>query len=79
MCTALENLRIQGVEEGLEKGIEKGLEQGIKKEKMDIAKVSIKKGLAIDLIAEITCLTIEEIMYLRIMKSKRKILSDRDS
>ena len=64
MCTALENLRIQGVEEGLEKGIEKGLEQGIKKEKMDIAKVSIKKGLAIDLIAEITGLTIEEIKVL---------------
>lgn len=64
MCTALENLRRQGVEEGIEKGIEKG----IKKEKIDIAKVSIKKGLALDLISEITGLTIEEI----------KLLADKD-
>ena len=53
MCSALENLRRQGVEEGIEKGIKEG--------KIETAKVSIKKGLPIDLISDITGLTIEEI------------------
>lgn len=57
MCTALENLRRQGVEEGKLAGkLEGKLE-----EKQDIAKISIKKGLSLDLISEITGLTIEEI------------------
>ena len=57
MCTALENLRKQGVEEGIEKGIEKGKKEG----KLEIAKVLITRGQTIDSIADITGLTIEEI------------------
>lgn len=60
MCTALDNLKRQGVEEGLEQG----LEQGTKETKENIAKLSIKKGLTIDLIADITGLTIDEIKEL---------------
>lgn len=60
MCTALDNLKRQGVKEGLEQG----LEQGTKETKENIAKLSIKKGLTIDLIADITGLTIDEIKEL---------------
>ena len=57
MCSALENLRRQGVEEGIEKGIERGRKEG----KLEIAKVLIRRGQTIDSIADITGLTVEEI------------------
>lgn len=53
MCTALDNLRKQGVEEGRKAGIRAG--------KIETAKVSIKRGLPADVIADITGLTLEEI------------------
>lgn len=49
MCTALENLKKEGINEGIAKG------------KIEIIKKSIEKGLAIDLIASITDLPIEEV------------------
>ena len=76
MCTALENLRKQGVEEGKIEGKREGIQEGKREgkregiqegkleEKTNIAKVSIKKGLPIDLIVDITGLTIEEIEQL---------------
>ena len=60
MCTALENLRRQGVEEGIKEGKREGIKEG----KLEIAKVLITRGLTIDSIADITGLTIEEIEQL---------------
>lgn len=59
----------KGIAEGIEKGIEKGLEQGIAegqyKEKIEIAKKSLEKGLPIEVIRDISGLSIEEIEKLQ--------------
>ena len=57
MCTALEELRQQGVEEGKKEGRIEGKIEG----KIETARKSLKKGLPIDLIADITGLPIDEI------------------
>jgi DNA repair protein RadC len=53
--------RKEGLKEGEKIGMEKGIDKGIKK----VAKTALKKGTAIDHIAEITGLSIEEIKKLR--------------
>ena len=49
----------EGWEKGMEKGIEKGIEKGLEKNSIDIAKKMKQKGLASDLIAEMTGLSID--------------------
>ena len=49
----------KGNKEGWEKGMEKGIEKGIEKNSIDIAKKMKQKGLASDLIAEMTGLSID--------------------
>jgi len=55
----------QGIELGIEKGIEKGIDQGIeigeKKNRSEIARKMMQKGIAIDDVMEITGLSREEI------------------
>ena len=46
---------------GIEEGKEEGLKEGIKKGKLETAKNMLKKGLDINLVSEITGLSIEEI------------------
>lgn len=53
-----------GVKEGLEKGIEKGIKEGINKEKREIAKKMLQKGMPLENIAEITGLSKEIIEQL---------------
>ena len=55
----------EGIEKGLQEGIEKGLQEGEKKKAIEIAKKSIKQGLSIDIIKELTGLSIEEINKLK--------------
>jgi len=50
-----------GKEAGLKEGKKIGLEKGIKKEKIKVAKKSLKEGLSIKLISKLTGLSIEEI------------------
>lgn len=50
---------------GLEKGIEKGLEKGIEKSKAEIARNMILKGIDADTVAEITGLSMGEILKLQ--------------
>ena len=50
-----------GFDKGLEEGIKQGIETGSKKEKIEIAKKMKAKKMDIKTIAEITCLTEEEI------------------
>jgi predicted transposase/invertase (TIGR01784 family) len=54
----------KGREEGLEEGIEKGLEKGLEKGKEEIAKNALAKGLSLDIIQDITGLSIEAIRNL---------------
>ena len=49
----------KGNKEGWEKGMEKGIEEGMEKNSIDIAKKMKQKGLASDLIAEMTGLSID--------------------
>ncbi|RUM55322.1 MAG: transposase [Nautilia sp.] len=59
----------KGIEKGIQKGIkigkEEGLKEGQKKAKIEIAKKSLKKGLEIEIIVELTGLTIEEINQIK--------------
>ena len=52
-------------EEGIIEGMKKGIEKGIEKEKIEIAKNMISKGIEISLISEITGLTEKEINELK--------------
>jgi predicted transposase/invertase (TIGR01784 family) len=55
----------QGREEAIEQGREEGIEQGIEQEKINIAKLSLSKGLDIDIICQITNLTKEQIQNIK--------------
>ena len=57
---ARENAR----KEGIDIGVERGKTQGSKESKLEIAKAMLKKNMDINLIAEITNLTVEEIKTL---------------
>ncbi|MCX3065219.1 transposase, partial [Wolbachia endosymbiont of Drosophila pseudotakahashii] len=54
-----------GHEKGREEGIQIGEEKGEKQAKIAVAKNSLKAGVSIDVIAEITGLSIDEIQKLR--------------
>ena len=54
----------EGVKEGIDIGVERGKTQGSKESKLEIAKAMLKKNMDINLIAEITNLTVEEIKTL---------------
>lgn len=51
--------------EGIKEGIEKGIKQGIEQEKINTAKNMLNKNLDINLILEVTGLTIEQIQNLK--------------
>ena len=65
----LGNAKLEGIAEGMAKGIEKGraegkeegLAEGMVKGKIEIAKTMLAKGMSVEMIAEITGLTAEEI------------------
>ncbi len=52
---------VLGQKEGIEQGIEKGIEQGIEQGKIDAAKLGKKKAYPVEMIAEMTGLTVDEI------------------
>ena len=53
--------REEGMKEGMEKGMEKGMEEGKKQNAIEMAKILKEKGVAIDIIAESSGLTEEQI------------------
>ena len=57
----LEEERRLGIEEGIEQGIEKGIEQGEKMKAISMAKTMKERSMDINLISELTGLSIEEI------------------
>ena len=53
--------RIKGIEEGMQKGIEQGIEQGMEQEKYSLARNMKNKNMDLNLISELTGLSIEKI------------------
>ncbi|CAN2106130.1 Rpn family recombination-promoting nuclease/putative transposase [Wolbachia pipientis] len=61
LAQKLDDATEKGREEGKEEGIQIGHEKGRKAEKIEVAKNSLKAGVSIDVIAQITGLSIDEI------------------
>ena len=61
---SLEDKRREGIREGMKKGIEKGKLEGEKNKAISMAKTMKSKNMDINLISEITGLSIEEICKL---------------
>ena len=57
----LNSARSEGIDIGIEQGIERGIERGIDEEKLNTAKRMLKKSFTIDVISEMTELSIEDI------------------
>ncbi|WP_264374191.1 Rpn family recombination-promoting nuclease/putative transposase [Wolbachia endosymbiont (group A) of Sphecodes ephippius] len=70
LAQKLDDATEKGREEGKEEGIQIGHEKGRKAEKIEVAKNSLKAGVSIDVIAQITGLSIDEIQKLRNVKDK---------
>lgn len=51
--------------QGIEEGLKQGIEEGVKLEKLEIAKIMLKKEIDIQTIEEITGLTKDEIEKLK--------------
>ena len=51
-------------EKGIEEGVEKGIEKGVEKEKIENAKRMLAKNFTIELISEITGLSIKQLKSL---------------
>ena len=60
----------EGLKEGKEEGIKEGREEGAKQKSFDIAKRMLEKGIDIETISELTCLTEKEISELDRTKSR---------
>ena len=56
--------RAEGLEKGMEKGMEKGLEKGAEQKNLDNARKMKEKGISLDMIADITGLSVEAIRLL---------------
>ncbi len=65
IMTTAEKLMNEGRERGIQQGIQQGIEQGKYKEKVDIAKLSLKKGLDVETIAIITGLSVDELKKIK--------------
>ena len=61
----MNSMKLEGLEEGIEQGIEQGLKTGEKNKAIKIAKNMINKNIDINVISEVTGLTIEEIENLK--------------
>jgi predicted transposase/invertase (TIGR01784 family) len=59
--SSVEKAKREGREEGHQEGLEEGLEKGRKERDIEIAKVSLSKGLDIETVSNITGLSIEEL------------------
>ena len=61
----IEYARESGREEGREEGRKEGRAEGVKQNSFDIAKRMLEKGIDIETISELTCLTAEEVSMLK--------------
>ena len=52
-------------QEGLEQGLERGIERGVEQEKRDVALRMLRKGMDLELIAQLTELSIDQIKQLQ--------------
>ncbi len=64
--TSIEQIGIkQGIEKGIKQGIEQGREQGREQERRSVALKMLKKNLPLELVAEVTELTIAQLQQLQ--------------
>jgi predicted transposase/invertase (TIGR01784 family) len=61
---ALDTAENKGIKKGLELGLKQGIEQGIEQGILDVAKNSLSKGLSVEIISQITGLSLEQIKSL---------------
>ena len=61
MCTALEKLKQQGIEEGKKEGIEQGKKEGIEEGKLTVIKNLLANGLSVKDFKKFAGVTEEEI------------------
>ena len=61
MCTALEKLKQQGIEEGKKEGIEQGKKEGIEEGKLTVIKNLLANGLSMEEIKKFAGVTEKEI------------------
>lgn len=61
----MNSMKLEGLEEGIEQGIEQGLKTGEKNKAIKIAKNMINKNIDINVISEVTGLSIEELENLK--------------
>jgi len=65
IMTVAQELRRQGREEGLKDGREEGREEGREKERIEVARRMLEKGIPLDLIVETTGLIKEQVTVLK--------------
>ncbi len=63
--TAYNQILNKGIEEGIQKGIQQGVEKGIQQEKLQTAKNLQIKGIPLDVIHDVTGLSVTEIQNLK--------------
>ena len=64
MLSAEEKGLKRGIQQGIQQGIQEGLTEGERKAKLEIAKSSLKNGLSVEIVSQITGLSLEEIKSL---------------
>lgn len=65
LAQGLKQGREQGVKQGIEQGIQQGVKQGTQKEKIEIVKKMLKSNFDVEVIANITELSVEKIKEIR--------------
>ena len=61
IINAINTAKKDGYAEGYAKGLAEGLAEGIKRRKVEIARKMLQRGMAVDDVAEVVDMTIQEI------------------
>ena len=65
METAIDEAREEGIEKGLEQGLERGLKQGLERgrheERLELIHKMLSKGLSLEVVSDVTGLSLEEL------------------
>ena len=61
METAIDEAREEGIEKGLEQGLEQGLERGRHEGQLELIRKMLSKGLSLEVVSDVTGLSLEEL------------------
>ena len=59
--TAIDEAREEGLEQGMAQGLEQGFKRGRNEERLQLIRKMVSRGMTLELISEMTGLSIEEI------------------